>query len=150
MDLIRQILLHFNVSNLGSVTDQEALNYIKNVHPKMKGGFWSRENKACVCGPKREERKMHVLEIKGSTEKQPGQAIYTRFQSLEGHVQKMAYRCSKFNACCWLSCRDNSTMNCCIFRPTMTLHQCQGHRNEHEQICHASKSAVMPSSDAIV
>ena len=49
----------------------------------------------------------------------------------------MAYRCSKYNACCLLSCRDNSTLNVCLCRPTMTLHHGQGHRNEHEQICHA-------------
>ena len=44
----------------------------------------------------------------------------------------MAYRCSKCNACCLLSCRDTSKLIFCLCRPTVTLHQGQGHRNEHE------------------
>ena len=48
-------------------------------------------------------------------------------------TKNMAYRCSKFNACCLLSCRDNSSLDFCICRTTMTLHQGQGHRNDHEQ-----------------
>ena len=34
-----------------------------------------------------------------------------------------------------LRCRENSTLNDCLCRPTMTLHQGQGHR--HEEIYHA-------------
>ena len=49
----------------------------------------------------------------------------------------MANRCSNFNACCLLSCRNNSTLNCCLSRPTVTLHHGQGHQNEHEQKHHA-------------
>ena len=52
---------------------------------------------------------------------------YTRFHS-QGHVN-MVYRCSKFNACCLLSYRNNSTLNFCLCRPTMTLQQGQGHWN---------------------
>ena len=49
----------------------------------------------------------------------------------------MAYRCRKFNACCLLRCRNNSTLNVCLCRRTTTLHQGQGHRKEHEQTCYA-------------
>ena len=31
----------------------------------------------------------------------------------------------------------NSALNCCLCRTSMTSHQGQGHRNEHERICHA-------------
>ena len=44
----------------------------------------------------------------------------------------VAYRCSKLNAYCLLNCRDYSTLNCFLCQATMTLHQGQGHRHEHE------------------
>ena len=72
---------------------------------------------------------------------------YERFQS-QGHV-KMAYRCSKFNAYCLLSCRDNSTLIFCLCQPTVTLHQGQGHRNEYEHIIMSCISTVVPSLNAI-
>ena len=51
--------------------------------------------------------------------------------------RKKAYRCSKFNAGCLLFCRHNLTLNFCLCRSTMTLHQGQGNRNEHGYIWHA-------------
>ena len=60
---------------------------------------------------------------------------YKRFQS-QGHVD-MAYRCSNLNASFLFCYRDNSTQTICLCRPTVTLHQGQGHRGEHEQIWHA-------------
>ena len=39
------------------------------------------------------------------------------------------YHCRKFNVCCLLSCRnDSSTQFFCLCRPTVILHQGQGHR----------------------
>ena len=75
---------------------------------------------------------------------QNGQAIYT-FSKSRSH--KKAYCCSKFNAYCLLSHRNNSTLilfyHC---RPTVTLHQGQGHRHEHEHVCHAT---ALPSVNVI-
>ena len=62
---------------------------------------------------------------------------YKRFQSQGQVVFLKGYRCSKLNAGCLLSCRDNPALNVCLCRLPMTLHQGQGHRHEHEQICHA-------------
>ena len=62
--------------------------------------------------------------------------IYQRLQS-QGHVKTWpAYRCSKFYACCLLSCqkRIQHWIQCCLCRPTMTLHQGQIHPNEHLSI----------------
>ena len=59
---------------------------------------------------------------------QDGQAIYTFSKSRSRNNWPIVV------ACCLLSCRDNSTRNCCPSRPTMTLDQGQGHRNEHEHI----------------
>ena len=62
---------------------------------------------------------------------------YQRLQS-QGYV-KMAYRCSKLNAYFLLSCREHATLICfCLCRPTVTLHQGQGPRSEHELIWHPS------------
>ena len=52
-------------------------------------------------------------------------------------MYKMAYRCSKFNACCLLRRRNNLTLNVCLCRTTMTLHQGQGHQNEQRIVCHS-------------
>ena len=57
---------------------------------------------------------------------------YYRFQTeIELTV---AYRCSKLNAYCLLTCQDNSTLIFLICQATVTLHQDQ---HEHEYICHA-------------
>ena len=58
---------------------------------------------------------------------------YKRLQS-HGHVKKGLPL--QQVACCLLSCREHSTLNFCLCRPTVTLHQGQGHRNEHEHIWH--------------
>ena len=70
-------------------------------------------------------------------QQQAGQAIYTFTKSRSR--KNLAYRCSKFNACCFFSCRHNSALNVCLCRPTMTLQQGQGHRN----------STIMPSLNAM-
>ena len=62
--------------------------------------------------------------------------IHVRLKS-QGHVKKIAYRCSKLNAYCLLSCRNNSTLISCLYRPTVTLHQGQGHEHDHEHIYQA-------------
>ena len=54
---------------------------------------------------------------------------YKRFES-QGHLE-MAYRSNKCNAYCLLSCWF------VVFADTVTLHQSQGHRKEHEHICYA-------------
>ena len=89
--------------------------------------------------------------------------LYNSFQS-QGHV-KMAYRCSKFIAYYLLSC-DNSTLIFFLCRPTVILHQDQGHRhfpkgiikllnksktktktkNDHDGIYYA----IMPSLNAML
>ena len=67
--------------------------------------------------------------------KQVGKPMFAKSMSRKKERKKKAYRCSKFNAYCLLSCRDNSQQRLC--RPTVTLHQGQGHRNEHENMCQA-------------
>ena len=37
---------------------------------------------------------------------------------------------------CLLSCREHATLLFCLGRPTVTLHQGQGHQNDHEHIWH--------------
>ena len=69
--------------------------------------------------------------------KQDGQAIYTFSKVRWSKNMQLAYRCSKFNACCMLSCRANSKLNSCLCRPIMTLNQGPGHRHERVQISHA-------------
>ena len=69
---------------------------------------------------------------------------YERFQS-QGHL-RMAYRYNEFNAYSLLNCRDNSTLIVRLSRPTVTLHQGQGHGNEHAQIVPCT---VMLSLNAI-
>ena len=54
----------------------------------------------------------------------------------EGDV-KMAYHCGKFSACCFLSWRNNSTLNIFLCRPTMTLHQVKVIETSMSIICHA-------------
>ena len=71
-----------------------------------------------------------ILSLVVKKKNQDGQAIYLFSKS---RSSKIACCCRKFNAYCLLSCRDIF----CIFRPTVTLHQGQGHRNKHEHICHA-------------
>ena len=58
---------------------------------------------------------------------------------------KMAYRCSKFNGCLMLiACLVLESIQrwcfVCLCRPTVTLHQGQGHQNEHEHNYRASIS----------
>ena len=69
--------------------------------------------------------------------KQGRQAVYKSLQSQgQGQRKQKAYRCSKHNAYCLLSCREHATMILCLCRPTVTLHQGHGHRKEHEHIRH--------------
>ena len=48
----------------------------------------------------------------------------------------MAYHCSKFNACCSLSCKNTLTLKFCLCRPTKPLHQGQGHQYDMNIVCH--------------
>ena len=55
------------------------------------------------------------LVVDNVTKKQGGQAIWT-FAKWRSRKKK-AYRCSKFNVCCLLSCRNNSILNSSLCRP---------------------------------
>ena len=54
----------------------------------------------------------------------------------QGHVKKWSTVVVSLMLVACLS-RDNSALEFCLCRPTMTLHHGQGHRDEHELICHA-------------
>ena len=72
---------------------------------------------------------------------------YTRLHT-QGHLQ-MAYRCGMFDAYCLLSCREQAMLIFCLCRSTVTLHQGQVHRNEHEHIYGTYKYKVMLSVNEI-
>ena len=55
---------------------------------------------------------------------------YERLQS-QGRVKIWPTPGSKFNIYCLLSCLEHSTLILCLWRPTVTLDQGQGHRHEH-------------------
>ena len=64
---------------------------------------------------------------------------YKRFQSQYHVKKKKAYRCSQVNAYCLLSFREYTTLIFVVdfVDPQVTLHEGQGHRHDHERICHA-------------
>ena len=66
---------------------------------------------------------------------------YWRFQTEEKLI--VAYRCSMVYMYWWLSCPDNSNLIFFLYRATETLHQGQGHRNDHEYIYPMHKSTFM-------
>ena len=64
-----------------------------------------------------------------STHKHDGLAILKMFVKSRSRTQWVAT--SLINACCWLSVERIQHWMFAFYRPTMTLHQAQGHLNEH-------------------
>ena len=82
--------------------------------------------------------------------KQDGQAIWYEPLQSQGQGQvKNGLPCSTFNTYCLFSCQEHVALLFCLCWPTVTLHQGQGHQNEHEHIYIIHKS-IMPSLNVIL